>query len=394
MAGAPCAGSKVGPSKYLPTMRGAFAAPIEDRADLILEQRALLLDHDDEIESAGEIAHGDRVERPDHADFEQAQAERRAVVVEAEIAERLQEILPRLAGRDDADARVRAVADHAVEFIRAGVGERRRELVVVEPLLLHERHVDRTGADSARRFARPLGNDDRGRVRADIDRAAALGDVGDDFHPDPAAGKARHRDAVQAEVDQLLGVRRIEDGHADRDERGVGKIDRRRRFRAVVVARERKRSALRRRSGEVGVPQRVARAVDAGALAVPDAEHAIDRRAGKARHVLRAPDGGRGEVLVEPRAEDDVVPGEDRACAPQFDVVSAHRGTAITGNIAAGVEAGRRVAKALLDRQAHERLHPGHVEPALGNGPAVLEGRLRAGERNSHASVLRASRFL
>ncbi len=260
--------------------------------------------------------------------------------------------------------------------------------MIVKPLLLHERHVDRAGADAAGRFARPFGNDDRGRVRADIDGAAALGHVSDDFHPDPAAGEARHRDAVQAEVDQLLGVRRIKDGHADRDERRVGEIHRGRRFRAVVVACERDRSALGRRPGEVGVAQRVARAVDAGPLAVPDAEHAVDRRAGKVRHMLRSPDGGCGEILVEARTEDDVVPREDWARAPQFDVVSAHRRAAVTGNIAAGVEAGGRVAKALLDRQAHERLHSRHIEPALGDGPAVLEGGLRPGERNVHASIL------
>ena len=103
MAGAPCAGSNVAPSKYLPTMRGAFGRAIEDRADLILEQRALLLDHHDEVEPAGEVAHDDRIERPNHADFEQAQAEGGAVVGEAESAERLQQILPGLARRDDAD---------------------------------------------------------------------------------------------------------------------------------------------------------------------------------------------------------------------------------------------------------------------------------------------------
>ncbi len=350
--------------------------PIEDRADLVLEQRALLLDHDDEIETAGEIAHRDRIERPDHADLEEAHAQRHALVGQTEIAERLEKILPRLSGRDDPDAGLRVVANHTVQLIGSGVDERGGELVAIKPLLLHERHVDDAGAETARRLARSLGDDDRRRFRADIDRAAALGDVGDDFHADPAAGKARHRDAVQAEVDQFLGIRRIEDRHADRDERGVGIVDRGRRFRAVVVACEGDRAALRRGPGEVGVPQRVARAVDAGSLAVPDAEHAVDCRAGKARDMLRAPDRGRGEVLVQARAEDDIVSGEDFSRAPQFDVVAAHRGAPITGNVAAGIEAGRGVAKALLDRQAHQRLHPRHIEPALGNGPAILEGGL------------------
>ncbi len=96
-------GIEGGPVEILADDARRVRGPVEDRADLVLEQRAFLLDHDDEIEPLGEIAHGDRIERPHHADLEEAQAERRAVVAEAQVAERLQEILPRLAGRDDAD---------------------------------------------------------------------------------------------------------------------------------------------------------------------------------------------------------------------------------------------------------------------------------------------------
>ena len=237
-------------------------------------------------------------------------------------------------------------------------------------------------------MARPFGNDDRRRVEPDIDRPAAFGDVGDDLHADPAAGKPRHRDAVQAEIDQLLGVRGIEDRDADGDERRVGEIDGGRGLRAVVVAGERDRAALGRSAGEIGVAECVARAVDAGTLAVPDAEHAIDGRAGKAGQMLGAPDRGRGEVLVEAGAEDDVVLLERGAGAPQLDVVAAHRRAAIAGNVAAGVEARRRVAQALLDRQANERLHAGHVEPAFRRRIAEFEGRLRPGERDGHESFL------
>ena len=64
----------------------------------------------------GEVAHDDRIERPDHADLEETQAERRAVVA-AEIAERLQQVLPGLAGRDHADPGRLAVVDDAVEAL-------------------------------------------------------------------------------------------------------------------------------------------------------------------------------------------------------------------------------------------------------------------------------------
>ena len=373
--------------EFADDLRRALAA-IEDGADLIFDQRPLFLDDDDEVEAGGEVAHDDGVERPDHADLEQAQAQRLAGLNEAEIAERLQEVLPGLARRDDPDAGVLAAAQDAVQPVGAGEGERGGKLVMVEPLFLRQRQVDRPGADAAGRVARAIGNDDRRRIGADIDGAAALGDVGHHLHADPAAGKARHGDAEKAEVDQFLGVRRIEDGHADGDERGVGEIDRGRGSRAVIVAGQRQRPALRRSAGEIGVTEGVAGPVDARTLAVPDAEDAIDRRPGEARQMLRAPDRGRRQILVEAGTEDDIAPLEDVAGAPELDVEAPHRRAAVAGDIAAGVEAGRFVAQALLDRQTHQRLHPGHVEPAFGGEPAVFQRCLRTGKRGGHANVL------
>ena len=124
----------------------------------------------------------------------------------AKIAERLQEILPRLAGCDHADPGAAPLGDDAVEAVGAGIGERRREFVLIEPLLLHERHVDWPRADAAGRVARPLGRDDRRGAGADIDRAAALRDVSHHLHADPAARKPRHGEPMQAEVDQFLGI--------------------------------------------------------------------------------------------------------------------------------------------------------------------------------------------
>ena len=57
----------------------------------------------------------------------------------------------------------------------------------------------------------------------------------------------------------------------------------------------------------VGVAEDVAGAVDAGALAVPDAEDAVVLAVAAQLGLLRAPERGRGEVLVEAGIEDDVV---------------------------------------------------------------------------------------
>ena len=184
---------------------------------------------------------------------------------------------------------------------------------------------------------------------------------------------------MQTEVEQLLGVGGIEDGHADGDEQCVGEIDRGRGFRAVVVACEREHAALGRGAGEIGVAQRIGGSIDARPLAVPDAEHAIDGRAGKVVQLLGAPDRGRGEIFVEAWAEDDVVLLELRRRAPQFDVVAPERRAAITGDIPAGVEARRRIAQALLNGQAHQRLRTGHIDPAFGRGVAGVRESPPAG---------------
>ena len=54
---------------------GRRAPAVKDRANLVFEQRPLFLDHDDEIEVFGEFADDDRIERPDHADLDQPEAQ-------------------------------------------------------------------------------------------------------------------------------------------------------------------------------------------------------------------------------------------------------------------------------------------------------------------------------
>ncbi|TRZ69541.1 MAG: hypothetical protein D4S02_01875 [Rhodocyclaceae bacterium] len=60
--------------------------------------------------------------------------------------------------------------------------------------------------------------------------------------------------------------------------------------------------------------------------------------------------------------------------APQFHVVATQRGAAIAGDVAAGVLAGGLIAQALLDRQAHQRLGAGEIDPALAYQVLVVEG--------------------
>ena len=130
-SGAPC-------SSRLPMItgasRGRTAAP-----ELGLDQGALL-DHDDLLEAVGEGEHALGLERPDEAELEHAQPQALGQrPIDAEVGERLAQIEVRLAGGDDAKARIGAVEHQPVEGVRAGERAHRLQLEPVQPLLLGER---------------------------------------------------------------------------------------------------------------------------------------------------------------------------------------------------------------------------------------------------------------
>ena len=76
-------------------------------AHLHFDQRALLLDHDDEVEALREIGEFLPADRPRAGDLENAQAEIVAFdLVDAELVERLAHVEIGLAGGDDADLRI------------------------------------------------------------------------------------------------------------------------------------------------------------------------------------------------------------------------------------------------------------------------------------------------
>ena len=179
---------------------------------------------------------------------------------------------------------------------------------------------------------------------------------------------------MQAEVEILLDAGGMDDRDGGGDEGGLALVRGGRRLGHVVVAGQRHDAAVLGRAGIVGVLQRVARAVDAGALAVPHAEHAVVARAGIEMDLLGAPQRGRREVLVDAGLELDVVVLDEALGLPQRLVEAAERRAAIAGDVAGGVEPGRLVALALHHRQAHERLRAGQIDPAAFKYVFVVQG--------------------
>ena len=145
---APLTGKSQSPSSsFLPMQIGWFGGAVKLLADLHLDQRALLLDDDDQVEAAREVDELALRERPRAGDLVEPQPHVvRLDLVDAELVERLAHVEIGLADGDDADLRVAAAGeDDAVEVVGAHEGQHGVALVVLEPRLLLEDAVAACG---------------------------------------------------------------------------------------------------------------------------------------------------------------------------------------------------------------------------------------------------------
>ncbi len=339
----------------------AFAPVVQLFLDLVFDDLALFLDHEDLFEPFGELARPLRLERPGHRHLVETDAGLRGdALVDAEVGEGLQGVAEGFAGGDDAEACPRAVPDDAVEPVRPAIGERRIDLVVEQTRLLLEKSVRPADVEAARRHGEVGRHDDLHALRIDLHHGARLDHVGHALECHPAAGETRHGEPVQAEIEIFLDARGVEHRDAAGLEDVLALVRQGRGFRRVIVACEDEHAAVSGRARRVGVLEDVAAAVHPGTLAVPDGEHAVVFRVRVQVDLLRAPDRGRGEVFVDAGLEFDVVLVEELLRLPQRLVEAAERRAAIAGNESGGVQARGEIADPLQHRQAHQGLRTGH----------------------------------
>ncbi len=136
----------------------------------------------------------------------------------------------------------------------------------------------------------------------------------------------------------------------------------------MVIAGKTQHAAVFRRAGGIAVAEYVAATVDAGALAVPDADHAVVPGAGRQIELLRAPDRGGREVFVHAGLELDVVLLKVFFRSEQLLVVAAKRRATVAGDETGGIEARGAVAADLRHGEAYQRLdtRKKHMAGALG----------------------------
>src|ERR1043165_7708593 len=157
------------------------------------------------------------------------------------------------------------------------------------------------------------------------------------FERRPRAAVARHRPAVERVVDDLLNAGRVQDRDHHIDEMEFGLVRRGGGFRRVVVADQGTPAAVLRGAGEIGMAEDVAGAIDARPLAVPHAEYAVVLALAPQLRLLRAPDGGRGKVLVQAGLEQDVARRGAGLRAHELLIGRAERRAAIARDVACGV---------------------------------------------------------
>ena len=327
---------------------------VEDLADLGFDETALVLDDDDLLEALGELAQAPRLDRRDASELEHpdAMAVERGFV-QPEQFERQTQVAVGLAGRDQADAVAGAGATDAVEAVGVDVGQSGRG-AFGEDLPLE---LDRVGRQQphvelllelAAAYLQ-IGQDGRCCPRQ-VDDRAAVGDVGHDLEPGPQAGIPGQRDPVQPELQHLRRIARVE--HRDRE---VEEADRavagdRRALAGGVVAGEDEDAAVLARADEVAVTEGVAGAVDAGRLAVPDADYAVEALVRKTFQELGAVDRGRRRLLVDRRSADHVVIRQQPVRSLKLFVVLAQRRSGIAADEGANPQAGFPVAAVLVHR--------------------------------------------
>ena len=357
--------------------------PVVERvAYLGFDEVALFLDHQDGALAAGEFAETFGFQRPGHRDLVQRQLR---MVVQAEAFERMQRVVVRLANGDQPDGGVRCAKNQLVQLVRARPGLHRRQA------LIHQTAFEfRAFGGEAHgvvevqpvRRQRDVGRD-KGAARMDDGSGGLLHGLGRGFHRDPEAAEAGQRPAGQTEVDHVLHRTRIEHGHTNVLENVFCLMRVGGRMRAVIVAGQRQHTAVFVRAGHIGTVEGVPRPVHARPLTVPHAVDAIDPLAGECVHLLRAHEHGRGEVLVHPRLEPDVIGFHQLFVQPQLPVEHAERGAAIAGNQCGGVEAGGLVEHPLLQQQTQQRLDAGQQHRPV----IIAEPRFQCGCPETDATV-------
>ena len=382
----------VGVLVFLADHRRLVCGAVEFLAHLHFNERALLLDDDDHVETARKFHEPARLDRPRARDLIKPQAEIVGLdLVDTEIVPGLPHVEIRFADGDDADLGVRSAGrDDTIELVGAQESQHRVAFMILQARFLFENAVAYADVEPLRRHHVIVRRDDLDAIDMAVDRSCRFDRILQAFYAGPHARIARQSKTVNSIIQNLLHAGGRQDRHHHVHEMEIGLVRGRRRFCRVVVAHQREHTAILAGAGKVGVAENVAAAIDARPFAVPDRKHAIVFALAANFGLLRTPDRCRRQILVEARHELNVVRIEHAFGAMHLHIDAAERGTAIAGDQSRRVEPREVVTFLLHEQETHDCLRAGGKDAVLGEVENVVQGDLVEGLGDARCRVLRA----
>src|SRR5439155_9968375 len=161
--------------------RAYVVAPVvELLLQLVFDDLALFLDHQDFGETLGKMAHAFRLERPWHRNLEHANTDLGGVGFgNAEIVERLPDVEIAFAAGNDPETRLRRIDGDAVQFVDAAIVQSGVRLVILHPSFGLQEAVGPANRQAIRRQRKIVGNDNLYAVRIGRYRRRAFDRVRD-----------------------------------------------------------------------------------------------------------------------------------------------------------------------------------------------------------------------
>ena len=280
---------------------------IKDRfLDLHLDQLALFLDHDDQLKTFGKFVERLHVQRPNLTHLVGRDAQPFGLgLVDIEQFQRMGQIQPVLAGRHKSDLGPGFAPDASVNL----VGPRKRlggkAFVVNHAGFLRDTIIDQPDVQPpfGHWKVRHIQGD---TVRPPIHHRGNLYRVLHQFQPGPNTRKPRQTIAINAEIQDFLHTGRRQDRHIGIHHRPIGLVQCGRAFAGVVIAHRHQNAAVGRGARHIGMAHHIARPVHTRALAIPQAKHAIELAFAAQFGLLRPPQCGGRQILIQARLEQDI----------------------------------------------------------------------------------------
>ena len=343
--------------------------------DLVFNDLALFLHHQNFLQPARKFARDGGFERPHHIHLVYTDANTLAGgVIQPQIHQGLARVVVGLAAGHDAKAILRALHHVVVQLVGTHIRQGGIPLVVHQAGFLLQRCIGPTNVQPTGWHRKVFGQHDADAVGVHPDAAGGFHHLLNRFHARPQPAKAAHGKGVQAHVQNFLHAGRKKHRRAARFEDVVALVGRRRGFADVVITRQRNHPAMLRGARHIGVLEHVRAAVDPRPLAIPDAKHTIELLGlGVQIQLLRAPQRGGRQLLIHPGLKHDVLRFQMFFGGPQRLVIAAQGRATVAADKACRVQPLLGITQALQHGQAHQRLHTAHEGAAALQGVFVIQ---------------------